>query len=439
MVAGRLWRRRTGLVAAAIAWLGAHFGWCMEAAAKEPGRTYCFRGVCHRVKTIAETERLVGTVFRLVASHYSSCRVDRFNPCGLTSSGEVFRADEPDNAASPTLPDGTVLLLFNPRTRLAAVVRVNNAGPYLGRRELDVSIGTAQRLGFAADGVETLEVKVLRAPEPQEAGYRRQRRYPRLPGFLGGFDDLEAAQRALIAAASNGARDAAGGRRADRAGGHRAAASERTARAGEAVRQRRAAIETMPRSRPRLITEPASAAREGKAVLRPARLAGRALEVRAAAVVAQVMPARSRRIRSSRQLVFAGHVATAPSIDQPSVEARTLLPVGLEHAMERGIPLLVDPAVAAGRAGVWPHRAGLSELAAIDVDDTWRGFLIRVADIARAKARAGLLPPLAAARSAEDFAQPFDLRVEAERLVRAVLDFVAYARRSARASFDKPS
>ncbi len=72
--------------------------------AKAPGRTYCFYKTCHRVKSIAETQALVGRDLTVMASHYDSCKKDRFNPCGLTSSGEPFFPERADNAASPILP-----------------------------------------------------------------------------------------------------------------------------------------------------------------------------------------------------------------------------------------------------------------------------------------------------------------------------------------------
>ena len=71
-----------------------------SAQAKTPGKTYCFNRICHRVKTLAQTRREIGMNRIVSASHYDDCRRDRFNPCGLTSSGERFRANVPDNAAS---------------------------------------------------------------------------------------------------------------------------------------------------------------------------------------------------------------------------------------------------------------------------------------------------------------------------------------------------
>ena len=164
------------------------------AEAKTPGKTYCFYGKCHRVKTIAETEALVGTEETVRASHYDSCKRDRYNPCGLTSSGAVFDSEAPDNAASPIYPDGTTLLVWSPATRASLVLRVNNAGPYWGDRKLDVSRKAAEVLGFAGQGVATLMIRVIDAPSLEEATYKRNRTYDPVPGYIGEYGSLDAAQ-----------------------------------------------------------------------------------------------------------------------------------------------------------------------------------------------------------------------------------------------------
>lgn len=161
------------------------------AEAKTPGKTYCYNRVCHRVKTLAETKALVGRDETLHTSFYDDCRKDRLNPCGLTSSGEVFRANTPDNAASPIYPNGTVLLIWSPVTKKSAVVRVNNAGPYWRNRKLDVSKATAQKLGFAGRGVAHLRVRVIGAPTRAEATYQKRRRYAPVPGYIGEFASLD--------------------------------------------------------------------------------------------------------------------------------------------------------------------------------------------------------------------------------------------------------
>jgi rare lipoprotein A len=163
------------------------------AEAKIPGKTHCYFGICHRVKTLPETERLVGTRSLVHASFYDDCKVDRFNPCTLTSSGEVFKPDRPDNAASPIYPDGTKLLVWHPKTKLAAVVRVNSAGPYHGKRTLDVSRATAEKLGFRRSGVAQLHVQVLSAPTAAESRYKKHRTYAAVPGPIGKFESFELA------------------------------------------------------------------------------------------------------------------------------------------------------------------------------------------------------------------------------------------------------
>lgn len=170
------------------------------AEAKTPGATYCFYKKCHRVKSLNETQALVGETVKLAASHYNDCRKDRYNPCGLTSSGEKFAPHRPDNAASPIYPDGTVLLVWNRATKDAAVVRINNAGPYWGDRKLDVSIATAESLGFRKRGVARVATRIIQAPDRREATYVRNRRYRPVPGYIGKHDSIEKAERAAVAA-----------------------------------------------------------------------------------------------------------------------------------------------------------------------------------------------------------------------------------------------
>jgi peptidoglycan lytic transglycosylase len=163
------------------------------ADAKSPGTRYCFHGHCYRVGTLAQTDTLVGWRGYVLASYYDSCHRDPLNPCGLTSSGAVFRADRPDNAASPLLPDGTVILAYNPKTGDASVLRVNNAGPYSGERKLDVSRAAAEQLGFSKEGTARLVIVVLQSPTKSEASYVSRRVYPAVPGYIGRFATVDVA------------------------------------------------------------------------------------------------------------------------------------------------------------------------------------------------------------------------------------------------------
>ena len=192
----------TALVAAAVPVFMA-----TDADAKTPGKTYCYKGTCHEVKTLAETAALIGRSESIVSSFYDDCKVDRFNPCGLTSSGEKFRPNDADNAASPIYPDGTVVLLWNEKNGKAAVVRINNAGPYWGKRKIDVSRATAEKLGFKKRGVAKLAVRVISAPTKAEARYKKNRRYDAVPGELGTFASLDSAAGGAVLAMAGGRKD----------------------------------------------------------------------------------------------------------------------------------------------------------------------------------------------------------------------------------------
>ena len=196
------WAKRVRLaciasIASAVAAVAIPATMTSPAEAKTPGKTYCFVGKCHRVKTIEETQALVGKEESITASHYDDCSKDRFNPCGLTSSGERFHPDRPDNTASPIYPDGTTLLVWSPENKRALVVRVNNAGPYWGNRTLDLSRAAAEKLGFEGEGVAKLKVRVIKAPEEAETKYVENRNYEPVAGDIGQYASLEDAQRGM--------------------------------------------------------------------------------------------------------------------------------------------------------------------------------------------------------------------------------------------------
>jgi len=74
-----------------------------------------------------------------------------------TANGEVY--DQMAlTAAHKDLPFGTMLLVTNPRNGRSAFVRINDRGPYIDGRDLDLSQGTAAALKMIKRGV--IEVKV---------------------------------------------------------------------------------------------------------------------------------------------------------------------------------------------------------------------------------------------------------------------------------------
>jgi rare lipoprotein A len=78
----------------------------------------------------------------------------------LTASGETYDMFQ-FTAASRALPLGTLAKVTNLRNGRWVIVKVNDRGPYVGNRILDVSYGAAQMLNFRARGVERVKIEVI--------------------------------------------------------------------------------------------------------------------------------------------------------------------------------------------------------------------------------------------------------------------------------------
>jgi rare lipoprotein A len=76
----------------------------------------------------------------------------------VTASGEVFDPYYDYTAAHPYLPMGTELRVCY---ATCTVVRVNDRGPYVGGRDLDLSQAAAEEIGLIAVGTDVVDVRVL--------------------------------------------------------------------------------------------------------------------------------------------------------------------------------------------------------------------------------------------------------------------------------------
>jgi rare lipoprotein A len=79
-----------------------------------------------------------------------------------TASGEAFDMTKL-TAAHRTMPFGTRLRVTNVGNGRSVVVRVNDRGPWVNDRVLDVSLAAARALGMTGDGVTKVEIVVLGA------------------------------------------------------------------------------------------------------------------------------------------------------------------------------------------------------------------------------------------------------------------------------------
>jgi rare lipoprotein A len=78
----------------------------------------------------------------------------------LTANGERYN-QYGMTAAHRTLPFGTRMRVTNLANGRSVVVRVNDRGPYIYGRELDLSKGAAQIIGLMGSGTGRVRMEVL--------------------------------------------------------------------------------------------------------------------------------------------------------------------------------------------------------------------------------------------------------------------------------------
>lgn len=77
-----------------------------------------------------------------------------------TASGEAFNMHAL-TAAHPTLPFGTRVRVTNERTGASVVVRINDRGPHVRGRIIDLSREAAGEIGMLRSGVAPVRIEVL--------------------------------------------------------------------------------------------------------------------------------------------------------------------------------------------------------------------------------------------------------------------------------------
>ncbi len=104
----------------------------------------------------AETASAVQSVQHGKASWYSI----REKGGSRTASGQRM-TNQSATAAHKTLPMGTRVRVTNVSNGKSEVVTINDRGPYVKGRIIDVTKGSAERLGFLKHGVAVVRVEVL--------------------------------------------------------------------------------------------------------------------------------------------------------------------------------------------------------------------------------------------------------------------------------------
>jgi rare lipoprotein A len=101
------------------------------------------------VEPIKVTLRGIASFYGYDGSGNRTATGERFNPEGMT-------------AAHRSLPFGTRVRVTNTRNGRSVVVRINDRGPFIRGRVIDLSYGAARAIGMIGKGIAPVKIEVLR-------------------------------------------------------------------------------------------------------------------------------------------------------------------------------------------------------------------------------------------------------------------------------------
>ena len=90
-----------------------------------------------------------------------------------TASGEIYNMYG-CSAAHKTLPLGSRVRVTNLSNSRSIVVLINDRGPYVGDRIIDMSYGAAKHLGMVKEGLAKVRIEVLKTPGTYTYGFALQ-------------------------------------------------------------------------------------------------------------------------------------------------------------------------------------------------------------------------------------------------------------------------
>jgi rare lipoprotein A len=103
-----------------------------------------------------------------------------------TASGEIYNSSL-FTAAHPTLPFGTILMVTNRQNNRQVAVKVNDRGPFVGGRIIDVSRAAAEQLDMLITGTAPVSIDKIQANHPLYANpslYLQPPFFQQPPGYL---------------------------------------------------------------------------------------------------------------------------------------------------------------------------------------------------------------------------------------------------------------
>ena len=108
---------------------------------------------CDELFAPAEEENAAAYTQEGIASYYADKYEGR-----PTASGEIFRQDLL-TAAHKTLPFGTMVTVINLKNGKKLKVRINDRGPFVAGRIIDLTSRGAKELDFIRDGIVNVKIE----------------------------------------------------------------------------------------------------------------------------------------------------------------------------------------------------------------------------------------------------------------------------------------
>lgn len=109
------------------------------------------------------TTALAVAFFHQAAPAFAQCgKASWYAERGRTASGERMKP-EARTAAHRNLPFGTLVEVENLRNGRTVVVRINDRGPFVKGRVIDLSRGAASEIGLVSSGTASVRLSVLDA------------------------------------------------------------------------------------------------------------------------------------------------------------------------------------------------------------------------------------------------------------------------------------
>ena len=108
----------------------------------------------------------------------------------LTANGETYN-QMAGTAAHKTLPFNTILLVENLENGKSTVVRVNDRGPFVGTRIIDLSKLGAQQIGMIGKGTSRVRITAMKRNDGRLAKAAKQSAPIVAPVQKAGWDDID--------------------------------------------------------------------------------------------------------------------------------------------------------------------------------------------------------------------------------------------------------